>query len=81
MRGTLAGFFLVGSFLSVGALVVAGSFDGESVRLSLLQVPGIAAGFVASTIGARRLDAGHTRPAVLAVSVVGALSVLARSLL
>lgn len=81
MRGTLAGFFLVGSFLSVGALVVAGSFDGESVRLSLLQVPGIAAGFVASTIGARRLDAGHTRPAVLAVSVVGALSVLAKTLL
>ncbi|MDE0803279.1 MAG: sulfite exporter TauE/SafE family protein [Acidimicrobiales bacterium] len=81
MRGTLAGFFLVGSFLSVGALVVAGEFGAESLRLSLLQVPGIVAGFVASTLGARRLDAGHTRTAVLGVSVLGAGSVLVKTLL
>ncbi len=81
MRGTLAGFFLVGSFLSVGALVAAGQFGVESARLSMLQAPGIVVGFAASTFGARHLDAGHTRPAVLAVSVVGAVSVLAKTLL
>lgn len=80
MRGTLAGFFLVGSFLSVGALVVAQEFDGESLRLSLLQGPGILVGFAMSTLGARRLDAGHTRSAVLAVSVIGAVSVLVKTL-
>lgn len=81
MRGTLAGFFLVGSFLSVGALVVAGEFGTESLRLSLLQTPGILVGFGASAVGARRLDAGHTRTAVLAVSVLGAVSVLAKTML
>lgn len=81
MRGTLAGFFLVGSFLSIGALVLTGTFGIESVRLSMLQAPGIAIGFAVSTFGARHLDAGHTRPAVLAVSVVGAVSVLAKTIL
>ncbi len=81
MRGTLAGFFLVGSFLSVGALLVAGTFGEESIRLSLVQAPGIVVGFAASSVGARHLDAGHTRPAVLAVSVLGAVSVLAKTIL
>ncbi len=81
MRGTLAGFFLVGSFLSIAALIVTGTFDGESLRLSAIQVPGIVVGFTASAGGARRLDAGHTRVAVLAVSVLGAVSVLAKTVL
>lgn len=80
MRGTLAGFFLVGSFLSVGALVAAGTFGIEALQLSVVQVPGIVIGFSASSVGARRLDAGHTRSAVLAVSVVGAVSVLVKTL-
>ncbi|WP_436792926.1 TSUP family transporter [Actinospongicola halichondriae] len=81
MRGTLAGFFLVGSFMSVGALLATGSFGADSLRLSLLQAPGIAVGFAASALGVRHLDAGHTRPAVLAVSVLGAVSVLVKSVL
>ena len=72
MRGTLAAFFLVGSFLSIGALAVAGEFDTESLRLTALVVPGVVVGFVARRAGARRLDAGHTRAAVLTVSVFGA---------
>lgn len=81
MRGTLAGFFLVGSFLSIGALAVAGSFGRAEVGLSLIAAPGVAAGFLASSFGARFLDAGRTRPAVLAVSAVAALSVLAKTVL
>lgn len=77
LRGTLAGFFLVGSAMSLVALVVAGSFGTEELRLSLLPIPAIALGFACSGWGARRLDAGHTRPAVLVVAAVSALSVLA----
>lgn len=76
MRGTLAGFFLIGTFLSIGALAAAGEFALDEIRLSLLCVPGILVGYLASAAGARRLDAGHTRPAVLAVSAVAAVLVL-----
>ncbi len=81
MRGTLAGFFITGIVMSLVALVATGSFGAEEARLSLLPVPGIVVGFAFSAWGARRLDAGHTRPAVLAVSAVSAVSVLAKTLL
>lgn len=80
MRGTLAGFFLVGSFLSLAALVLAGSFGRRELGLSGWVLPGVLVGFLLSARGANRLDAGHTRAAVLAVSVLGALSVLVKTL-
>lgn len=79
LRGTLAGFFMVGIFMSLFALVLAGTFGFEELRLSVLPVPGILAGFALSGWGARRLDAGHTRPAVLVVSAVSACSVLVKT--
>ncbi len=81
MRGTLAGFFLVGSFLSVAALAATGSFGTAEVGLSLIATPGVVVGFLASSSGARFLDAGRTRPAVLTVSALAALSVLAKTVL
>ncbi len=81
LRGTLAGFFLVGIGMSLTALVATGSFGLEELRLALLPIPGIAVGFAASTHGARYLDAGRTRPAILAVSALSAVSVLAKTLL
>lgn len=81
MRGTLAGFFLLGTFISLGALALTGSFGRAEVGLSLVVVPGIVVGYLLSAGGARRLDAGHTRPAVLAVSAISALSVLVKTLI
>lgn len=81
MRGTLAGYFLVGSFMSLGALAATGSFGSTELWLSVVAAPGVVAGFVASSSGARRLDAGHTRPAVLAVSALAAVSVLVKTLI
>ena len=76
LRGTLAGFFLTGIAMSLLALVVTGSYGVEQLRLSLLPVPAILLGFALSSWGARRLDAGRTRPAVLAVAGLSAVSVL-----
>jgi uncharacterized protein len=76
MRGTLAGFFLVGSFISIAALAVAGSFGATEVVLSLIAAPGVLVGFLVSAVGARRLDLGHTRAAVLTVSALAAVSVM-----
>lgn len=81
LRGTLAGFFLTGIAMSLVALVATGSFGWDEARLSLLPVPAILVGFAASSWGARRLDAGHTRPAVLAVAALSAVSVLGKALL
>lgn len=81
MRGTLAGFFLVGTVISLVALAATGSFGTEELRLSGLVVPGILVGFAGSQLVAHRLDGGHTRTAVLLVSAAGALSVLAKALL
>lgn len=80
LRGTLAGFFLTGIAMSLVALVITGSFGMEELRLSLLPVPAIAVGFTLSTWGARRLDAGRTRPAVLVVAALSAVSVLGDAL-
>lgn len=81
MRGTLAGYFLLGSVVSLLALAVAGSFGAAEVGLTAVAAPGVVLGFLLSGAGARRLDAGRTRPAVLAVSAVAALSVLGKALL
>lgn len=81
LRGTLAAYFLAGIAISLAALAATGSFGGEELRLSALPVPGIVVGYLASHRGARWLDAGRTRPAVLAVSAVAALSVLVDGLL
>lgn len=76
MRGTLAGFFLVGIAMSIVALAVGGAFGRTELALSAVPVPGILVGFAASRWGARHLDAGRTRPAVLVLSSLAALSVL-----
>ena len=81
MRGTLAGYFLIGAFFSIAALAVTGSYGTDEIRLTLVAVPGVVAGFAVSAGGARWLDAGRTRPAVLTVSALAALSVLAKTLL
>ncbi len=80
MRGTLAGYFLVGSFLSVAALIPAGGLGRAEVGLTLVAIPGVIIGFFASAMGVRRLDAGRTRPAILAVSALAAVSVLIKTL-
>ncbi len=79
LRGTLSGFFVTGIVMSMVALVAAGEFGTEELRLAALPVPGIVVGFLLSTRGAAWLDAGRTRPAVLAVASLGAVSVLVRT--
>lgn len=80
LRATLAGFFVVGASLSVAGLALAGELRGGEVRSATVLLVPVVAGFVASRPAARVLDAGWTRPAVLAVSSASALFLLAREL-
>lgn len=78
LRGTLSGFFVMGSLLSMVTLALFGRFGAEDLRLGLLLLPATLAGYAASQPAVRILDRGYTRPAVLAVSTSAALVLLLR---
>ena len=78
VRGTLSSVFLVGTVLSLAALVLVGRFGRDELLLSLALLPGAAIGFLVSRRIAARLDRGYTRRAVLAVASVAGLIVIGR---
>jgi uncharacterized protein len=78
VRGTLSSVFLVGTVMSLTALVFVGRFGREELELSLVLAPGVVIGFLLSRRIASRLDQGYTRRAVLAVASVAGLIVVAR---
>jgi uncharacterized membrane protein YfcA len=80
LRGTLAAYFIIGTVVSLTALAWAGRFAREELRLSMLLIPGTVIGFFLSRPAAAYLDGGYTRAAVLAVSALAAVSVIATAL-
>ncbi len=78
VRGTLSSLFLVGTVISLTALVVVGRFGLDELRLTLALLPGVFFGFFVSRRIASRLDRGYTRPAVLSVAAVAGLLVIVR---
>lgn len=81
IRATLNRFFLIGTVLTVAVLVPAGKLGTEHLWAGLAMVPGVAVGFLAAQRLHHRIDAGLARPAVLFVSAVSSVAVLARELL
>lgn len=81
VRGTIGGYFVLGSVTSIAALALAGQVTGESLTKTALFVPFLLIGFALSGPARRVLDNGWTRPAVLAVAAVSALLLLGRVLL
>jgi uncharacterized membrane protein YfcA len=81
LRATLARFFLAASALTIIALVPAGKLGRHALLAGLVMVPGVLLGFACSGHLIGRVDRGLTRVAVLVVSSVSALAVLARVLL
>ena len=79
VRGTLSGLFLIGTSMSLGALVLVGRFGRDELRLSLALLPGALFGFVVSRRLASGLDRGYTRRAVLTIAAVAGLVVVVRS--
>ncbi len=67
--------------LSVLVLAAFGKLDGKVLLESAQLVPFMVAGFACSTRAAKLLDRGRTRQAVLAVSTVSAIALIANQLL
>jgi uncharacterized protein len=80
LRATMAAFMVFGAIVSLAMLVLFGQFGLEELRLALLLVPGVLAGFGLSRWVARHLDRGWIRPAVLGFSAASAVVLLLDSL-
>lgn len=78
VRGTLSGFFLIGTAGSMVALWLIGRFGGEEIVATVGLLPGIVAGFALSTKTARLLDRRGIRPLLLLLSAVAGVAVLVR---
>ena len=78
LRGTLAGFFLVGSLVSLLALAWVGRFGSEEVVLSLFLSLPIALGFWLGEPLRSRMSDRAVRPLVLTLSFMSAMTVLLR---
>jgi hypothetical protein len=79
LRATLALIFVVGSLISLGALVWIGRFGLQELRISAPLLVGVAVGFAASQPLLPLFDRGATRTLVLVLSALSALAVLVRA--
>ncbi len=80
VRSTLALFFSFGLVVTLIARIVAGKITGDDVVIGALLLPGLAAGYIASSRLRGRVDAMALRPAILAISSVAAIGLLVRAI-
>ena len=81
LRSTMGGFLLLGSILSIVALVAVGQFGRTEFLASLALLPGTLIGFALSTRLRATLDRGYTRTAVLVVATASATAAILRQVL
>jgi uncharacterized membrane protein YfcA len=77
IRATLAACFVLGTLMSAAALAIAGEIGADQVWFSVLMLPALVLGLVASTWGARHLRGRSLRPFVLAFAgIAGVVAVV-----
>ena len=81
LRGTLAAYFIIGTVVSLIALAVGRTVHARGNAAVVLSDSRNSARLLLSHRAAAYLDGGHTRTAVLAVSALAAVSVIATVLL
>lgn len=80
VRGTLSAIFVAGALISIGGLWWVGYFGVVELALGLLLMPAILVGFALSRFTATWVDHRRIRPAILAVSALSGVIILARAL-
>jgi hypothetical protein len=81
VRGTIGGYFVLGSVTSIAALAAADQVTSESLVSAALLSPFLLCGFALSGPARRVLDNGRTRWAVLAVAAASAVVLIGRAVL
>jgi uncharacterized protein len=80
LRGTMSGFFLVGSVISIAVLAFTGAVDGSTMASFAVLVPASVAGYALSRVVNRLLDHRRQRWAAVAISAVGAALLIGQQL-
>ncbi len=80
VRSTMSGFFFIGTIVSLVALRLVGRFGMYEVRLALIMLPSLLAGYVLSHWTAGLVDRGYTRRAVLVVAGAAGVAVVVRQM-
>jgi uncharacterized protein len=80
VRSTLAAYFLIGAFMSLGALYLIGRLGRVELELGVALLPGIIGGFLMSKGMGAWMDRGRTRTAVLLLSGLAGLASVIRGL-
>ena len=78
LRGTMSGFFLVGSVMSIAALAVTGAVSRHTLWAFAVMIPAAVAGYVLSRGLNRVLDPKRLRWLAIGVSAVGATVLIGR---
>ena len=80
LRGTLAGYFVVGALMSLVALIAVGRYGAGELGWTLALLPGTVLGFACSGRLTNWVDAGRTRRAVLGITAAAGVAAVLRSL-
>lgn len=80
LRGTMSGFFLIGSLFSVAMLAVTGSITETTLWSALVLLPAPIIGFLLSRHLNRFLDRERLRATAIAVSCLGAVLLIVQQL-
>jgi uncharacterized membrane protein YfcA len=81
LRGTMSGFFLVGSIMSIAALAATGAVNGRTVGGFAALIPAAVAGYALSRHINRFLDPKRLRWLAIGASTAGAVVLIGRELL
>jgi uncharacterized membrane protein YfcA len=81
LRGTMSGFFLVGSVMSIVALTATGAVDDHTMRAFALLIPAAVGGYLLSRPMNRFLDPKRLRWLAIGVSTLGAVLLVGREVL
>jgi uncharacterized membrane protein YfcA len=81
LRGTMSGFFLVGSILSIAALAATGAVNGHTMVMFAVLAPAAAIGYLMSRRLNHVLDPARLRWVAIGVSALGAVLLIGRELL
>ena len=77
LRGTMSGFFLVGSVMSIAVLTATGAVDAHTFRTCALLLPAIAGGYVLSRFVNGWLTPARQRWTAITMSIAGAAALIA----
>jgi uncharacterized membrane protein YfcA len=80
LRGTMSGFFLIGSLMSLTMLTVTGAVNRHILVMCAMLIPATVAGYVLSRYANRLLNPRRQRWTAITASAVGALVLVAQQM-